>query len=392
MGRAPWARWAAAAAVVAVLVVAGLRLHDDPSRGRSASFALASGAAFGAVLQRSRFCFASAFRDLFLTRDRRVGLGVLAALAVGSVGYQVVFGAWVPDPAAGHTPPTAHIAPAGWHLLLGGAAFGLGMVLAGGCISGNLYRLGEGSLTAPVALAGTAVGFLAGSLAWNSLYVLTVATAPVVWFPRHLGYAGALGVQLAALAALAALLLRFLPPLPPRPFAPVTLRVAARKVFVEGWPAWTGGAAIGVLGTFALLRTRPLGVTSEIGRASRAAGDALGLLPGRLEGLDLLAGCRALVTEHLLSENGIFVLALVAGSAAAALLAGEFRLRLGRPRAHAFAFAGGMLLGFGAMISLGCTVGTLLSGIMAFSLSGWLFLAGLLAGAWSGAGLLRRVA
>ena len=31
-------------------------------------------------------------------------------------------------------------------------------------------------------------------------------------------------------------------------------------------------------------------------------------------------------------------------------------------------------MGFGAMIALGCTVGNLLSGIMAASLSGWVFL------------------
>ena len=37
--------------------------------------------------------------------------------------------------------------------------------------------------------------------------------------------------------------------------------------------------------------------------------------------------------------------------------------------------AGGMLLGWGAMTGLGCTVGTLLSGIMAGALSGWVFAA-----------------
>jgi hypothetical protein len=44
------------------------------------------------------------------------------------------------------------------------------------------------------------------------------------------------------------------------------------------------------------------------------------------------------------------------------------------------------------MISLGCTVGTLLSGIMAFSLSGWVFAAGLAGGAWAGSQALRRLA
>lgn len=377
--------------VAAGLAAAAFALHDAAGYGRGASFAVTSGAVFGVILQRSRLCFASAFRDLFLLRDRRTALGVVAALAAGSVGYQVVFGAWIPDPRAGYVPPTAHITPAGWHLLLGGGAFGLGMVLAGGCISGQLYRLGEGALTAPVALAGSIAGFWGGFAVWNALYVGTVATSPMVWLPRSLGFAGSLALQLAVLVALAALLLRALPAPPPRPAEAVTLAVAWRRVAIEGWPAWVGGVAVGVLSTFTFLRTTPMGVTSELSRMARASGTALGLVPLRLEGLDVLAGCRPAATDRAMSDNGLFVGALVLGSCCAALLAGEFRLRLGRPPAHLRALVGGVLLGFGAMISLGCTVGTLLSGVMAFSLSGWLFLAGLLGGSRLGVTALRRL-
>jgi hypothetical protein len=49
--------------------------------------------------------------------------------------------------------------------------------------------------------------------------------------------------------------------------------------------------------------------------------------------------------------------------------------------------AGGLLMGWGAMIALGCTVGVLLSGIHAGALSGWIFLvfcfAGVAAGLWA---------
>jgi hypothetical protein len=149
---------------------------------------------------------------------------------------------------------------------------------------------------------------------------------------------------------------------------------------------------IGILGTFVLLRTGPLGVTAEIGRLSRRLGTALGVVPARLEGLDRLAGCHPILSDAWITRNGVFIAALVAGSLLGALLAGEFRPRAGRPRAYLTALAGGVLLGFGAMVSLGCTVGTLLSGIMAFSLSGWLFALGLLAGAWAGGAVLRRLA
>jgi hypothetical protein len=382
-------RFGAAAALAIGLVVAAVLLHER--RGREASFSILAGFAFGLILQRSRFCFASAFRDVFLLRDRRVLLGVLAALAVGSIGYAVVLQAQLPDPSR-YLPPTGHIAPAGWHLLLGGLSFGVGMVLAGGCISGNLYRLGEGGGTAPTALLGVGAGYFIAFNCWNWLYVNAVSTAPVVWLPMKLGYAASLALQLGALAAAAALLLKFLPALPPRAGPPVTLPVALRKVFVEGWPSWLGGAAIGVLATFTFLRTEPLGVTKELGRVARVAGVSMGVVPDRLHGLDTMRGCAEANLGSGMTHNGIFVLALVAGSMLGALLAGEFRIRLGRPKAHGLAFGGGILLGFGAMISIGCTVGTLLSGVMVFSLSGWVFAAGLAAGAWAGGKALRRLA
>ena len=199
-------------------------------------------------------------------------------------------------------------------------------------------------------------------------------------------------MQLGALAALAALLLWKCTALAPPPSEPIYLRAALRQVFVEGWPRWVGGIAVGAIGTLAFLRTKPLGVTAELGRVSRELATSLGIARGELLGIDGLAGCRPLASGAGLSPNGIFVIALVAGSLLAALLAGEFRLRVGRPRSFALAAAGGVLLGFGAMISLGCTVGTLLSGIMAFSLSGWVFGLGLLAGAWAGGKLLRALA
>lgn len=371
-------------------------MHD--TRGRDASFALLTGAAFGAILQRSRFCFASAFRDLFVAKERRVALGLLAALAVGSVGSAVVFGAQLPDASGGYVPPNAFISRASWHTLLGGASFGLGMVLAGGCISGQLWRLGEGAAASLVALLGVVGGQLLGLLAWNSLWIAVVAEAPVVWLPRSLGYGGALLLQLAGFAALAALLLRArpsatatTPSTEPATLSPATLSMVARRIFRAPWPAVVGGVAIGVLGTFALFRGAPLGVTAELARLARAAGDALHVLPARLEGLDLVGGCRPREGGGL-SERGIFVLALVGGALVASLAAGEFRLRVARPRALALALLGGVLLGFGAFVASGCTVGALLSGVTAFSAHGWLFGGGLLVGAFAGVVVLRRLA
>ncbi len=383
--------WTLALVVLAVLAYAGFQLHDHPEYGREGSFTLIAGAVFGVLLQRSRFCFFCILREFLEERDSRALFGILAALVVGSVGYQVVFGSWIADPAAGHLPPDAHIGPVGWHLLLGGLAFGLGMALSGSCISAHLYRLGEGSLLAPIALIGACVGFGLGFLTWNWFYLTVVATAPVVWLPARFGYIGSLTLQLGLLAVLAVALIRLLPAKPASAGGKLSLSRVTRAVLVDRWPTWIGGLGVGILGTFAYLRTQPLGVTAELGRISRRISDRFGLLPERLEGLDGFAGCSTQVTERFLSDNGIFVLALVLGAFAAALGAGRFRPRLDRPAAFPLAFTGGVLLGFGAMISLGCTIGTLLSGIMAFALSGWIFVTGLLPGLWLGLRIRRRL-
>lgn len=380
-------RTVAAAAVAAVLAFWALRLDDGTTAGRGTALMVACGAALGALLQRSRLCFTAAFRDFIVLRDRRAALGVLAALAAGSVGYAVLYGAQLPDPSR-YLPDTAHIAPASPVVLLGGLSFGVGMVIAGGCISGQLYRLGEGSLVAPVALLACLPGYWLAFSLWNLFYVKSISTSPVVWLPSKLGYAGALGLQLAVLAGLAVLLFRKGTAAP----QPAREPLDVAGVLKEPWPAWLGGAAIGMVATFAYLWNHPLGVTAEIGRVSRQLGMAVGLLPARLEGLDRMAGCRAITSDRWLTDSGVLVLSLVAGSMVSALLSGEFRIRKGRPRTYALAAAGGVLLGFGAMISLGCTVGTMLSGIMAFSVHGWVFLAGLAVGAWTGTKILRRLA
>jgi hypothetical protein len=385
------ARYAVAGLAAAALLFWTARLHADSAYGAAAALSLLLGAAFGAVLQRSRFCLASAFRDLFLNSDRRPMLGVLAALAAGSLGYLLVFGAQLPDPSR-YLPPTAHIAPAHVHVLGGGAVFGLGMTLAGGCLSGQLYRLGEGSLSAPVALAAAFPGYWLAYAVWSPVYLAVVSTGPVVWLPQKLGYGGAAALQLAAFAGLAAFLLWKLPGLPPRERGALDLPGALRRTFVEGWPLWVGGLAVGALASAAYFRVAPLSTTSELNRLAHLAGRALSIAPAELAGLGAIPGCRPQATGGLFTQNALFVVGLVAGALTASLLAGEFRVRAPKPRTLALAAAGGLLMGFGAMLSLGCTVGTFLSGAMAFSAHGWVFGGGLALGAWGGTRILRRLA
>lgn len=372
----PPLRYGAAAIVAAALAAAVVTLGREPGSA-SLQISLILGAAFGFVLQRARFCFFCIWRDWQDRREPAGLLGVIAALAVGITGYTLIFGAWLPDPSGPRLPPTAHVGPLGLAVLAGGLAFGAGMAVSGSCISAHFYRLGEGSAASLFALAGAAGGFTLGFLAWNPLYLGLVSLSPIVWLPRHLGYGGALTFTLAVLAGLAWWLTRAGRPVS----APETARAGPiAAVFVERWPAALGGLAVGAIGTAAYFRVAPLGVTAELGSRSRQAAGAFGWLPQRLEGLDTLRGCATIVTDALLTPNGLFVAGLVAAALVAGLLAGAFRLR--RPSAAEIlrALSGGVLLGFGAMIGLGCTVGTLLSGIMAGAASGWAFAFALIVG------------
>lgn len=383
-----------ALAVAAALAWGVLDLSAGDAASRSLGLSLALGAVFGVTLQRSRFCFFCNARDLIERGDPRGVLAILLALAVGVAGYTLVIGAWLPVPLPERLPPDAHIGPVSLVLAFAAFAFGLGMALSGSCISAHLYRLGEGSPTAPFALVGTAAGFGLGFLTWNRLYLSVVSEAPVIWLPHHLGYAGTLALSLATLAALAVLALVLARPQPEsdRPTGTLGLRQAGHAIFVARWPALVGGAAVGVISAASYLRVGPLGVTAEIGSLARSATDRLHLLPETLYGLDGFRGCATAVKTALLSRNGLFVTGLVGGSFAAALLSGDFAPRAPHRRDIASGLAGGLLMGWGAMTALGCTVGVLLSGIHAGALSGWVFLAAAFAGMLAGLPIRRRIA
>lgn len=95
------------------------------------------GVGYGMLLQYGRFCMASAVRDLFAVRVPRMAVGMLIAVALYALVSAAVtlagFGAVDAD-------------PVGWHILIGATIFGFGMVFAGGCASGSLYKAGEGNV------------------------------------------------------------------------------------------------------------------------------------------------------------------------------------------------------------------------------------------------------
>lgn len=355
--------------VLVFLVASAFWLSGLDGDGRTLAFALVSGALFGIFLQRSRFCFYCNTRDFFATQDARGVVGILLALLVGTIAYHAIFGAFLPVAGHGRLPPDAHVGPVSWVLPIAALVFGIGMTIAGSCVSAQLYRLGEGLLSAPLALLGVLIGFVLGFKTWNVLYLRAMQEAPVLWLPDKLGYGGSLILQVAVLAGLTIWLLRHWPK---SDVSEQTL-TPMQRVFKVRWPTWVGGVLIGALAGISYLRIGSLGVTAELGSVARTFADARAWLPERLEGLDSFAGCATAVKEALLSNNGVFISALVLGALAVALISGDFKPKLPTLAESSRALVGGVLMGWGGMTALGCTVGTLLSGIMAAAVSGWVF-------------------
>lgn len=380
---------------LAALIAAAQALQARPG-APTLLFALGAGALLGLVLQRARFCFFCHARDAFEGGDPRGLLAILLALAVGAVGYTVVLGSWLPVPGgAARLPPDIHIGPVSGVLVAAGLSFGLGMVISGSCISAHWYRLAEGSPVAPFALVGTAAGFVLGLRTWNPLYRLAVAEAPVVWLPAHLGYGGALALQLGVLGVIAAALWRGYAarsnarPAPETAASAATPAVASlhelwRRLWTGRWPYWLGGLGVGLIGVATLVRMRPLGVTTTLGSAARAQAQAAGWIPERLDGLDAFAGCATLPQQDGLTPHAVLLGGLLAGAFAGALASRQFLPRRPRARDVLRGLGGGLLLGWGAMTGLGCTIGTLLSGGMAGALSGWVWGAAMFFAVWAG--------
>ncbi len=105
-----------------------------------------AGFAIGFIMHRSRLCFARAFREPFVTAEGDMTKAVILALAIGMPIAALLFQKKVIDPYLA-IPATFWIGS-----LAGGLIFGIGMVFAGGCASGSLWRMGEGNFKLWVAM------------------------------------------------------------------------------------------------------------------------------------------------------------------------------------------------------------------------------------------------
>ena len=105
------------------------------------------GLLIGFILHRSRFCIVRALREMFLSGDSSAIVAVLAGLLVSLVGFTAIT---FLEPGK-----TGFVAENVWSAgLLGGTIFGFGMVIAGGCVVGSIWRAGEGQVKLMLSVIG----------------------------------------------------------------------------------------------------------------------------------------------------------------------------------------------------------------------------------------------
>ncbi len=159
-----------------------------------------TGMAFGFILQKSRFCFTASLRDPSLTGSTTLSRAVLVAFALTSIGFWAIKYGYAQQGLP--IPGQSYVVPVSLATVFGAFIFGIGMVIAGGCASGTLMRVGEGFTMQILSLLFFIVGSLWGAhdFGWWKLNVISNGKA--IFMPDVLGWAGALVVQLLIIACL----------------------------------------------------------------------------------------------------------------------------------------------------------------------------------------------
>ena len=358
----------------------------DSATGNIATIVVWSGFAlafiFGAVANKTNFCTMGALSDVVnMGHWSRMRMWLLA-IAVAMIGVSLLSytGQIDTSKAIMQRPTLAWLS-----MLVGGACFGVGMTLAGGCANKNLIRLGGGSLRSLVVLAFLAIAAymtlkgLFGQWRASLLDPVALNLAAYGWKDQslatavaHLTGASPAAAQLGTMAVLVLALLVFV--FKDKRFrshpVPIIGAMLIGALVVAGWYV-SGNIGFGD-------NPETLEFT-YFGTNSRTI-ESMSFVGPMAYGLELLM----LWTDRSLHVTfGIATaIGVVLGSAAYALSAGKFRWEGFAPSIHDLRdqLIGAVLMGFGGVTALGCTVGQGLSGISTLSIGSFLAVAGIIGG------------
>ena len=338
--------------------------------------AFAVSCVFGWVAQKTHFCTMGAISDVVNMGDwTRLRMWVLA-VAVAILGFYglAAFGA-IDASKNFYTAPRVVWLSA----LVGGALFGFGMVLASGCGSKTLVRMGAGSLKAVVVFA--VMGIAAFASLRGVTAVLRVNTVDRVafdmpggsglpgWLARSLDMPGAATV--AAVCVALGLLIWV--------FRSADFRQANNVL---------AGVGIGACVVAMWWVTGHMGFVPEHPETLEAV--FVGTPSGLMEALTFTAPMAYAIdwlvlfsdTSKLLTTAIVSVVGVVLGSFVYAVATRSFRWEgFSSTQDTALHIVGAALMGVGGVTAMGCTVGQGLSGLSTLSLTSVLAVAGIVLGA-----------
>ena len=322
----------------------------------------------GAVISRTNFCTMGGVSDWINLDDfGRLGSWFLAmaVAAVLLVLLEIVSAVDISQ----HRPPYRSQTFAWIRYILGGAMFGVGMTLAGGCVSKNLVRLGGGNLKSLITLLIAAVfAFLMTKTAfyevffYNWMHPLAVEfgsfgleSQDIGSFIHHFIPLGSPElIRIILVIAAAILVWRFISKT--RGFRNNTANLVAGLVIglsvVAGWYLTAGPTGMAWAEAAEWADNPPVGVGAQSFTFVNPLGEYISL---SLE----LENATVLITVGMLAALG-----LVVGSIADSLISGQFRISWFASVGDFISNAiGGILMGIGGVLALGCTVGQGITGM-----------------------------
>ncbi len=328
-----------------------------------------TGLAFGAVALHANFCIMGGLSDALFLRDFRRVRAWLLAVAVAMAGGHLLHGHGMID-----LRQSIYLTPSlGWlGAVIGGVAFGFGMVLAGGCGSRNLVRAGAGSLKALV------VVLVMGVFAYMTLRGITGAV--------RVELEAATNADLAALGAgsqgLADLLAAWAGVDAPAVRAALAAFLATALAlfslgdirFLRTPRLLVAGLAIGALVAAGWAITGIMGA-DEFEPTSLASLTFVAPVGNALQYLMTFTG--ATVTFGVGAVGGTLVGSFLMAAATGTLHVEAFRDRGDMVR-HLF---GAAIMGIGGVMALGCTIGQGITGLSTLSLGSLIAVASIVVGA-----------
>ncbi len=349
--------------LLAAIALGTLTLLGYQNGGLAMAGLALAGALAGVSLLQASFGFTASWRALVLDgRTHGLRVQLLMFAAVGAIVLPLI--------AYGGGAYKGALAPVGVAVVLGAFLFGIGMQIAGACASGSMFAAGSGSLKNLVTILGFILGVTAAAASfetWSAWPIL-----PTVSLTHSLGGVGAVGVHLLTCAFMITLALAYEQYRRGRIEGLLVDRTPETSVLGR-WPLLWGAVGLGIAAVLiVLLSGRPWALIS----AYALWGSKLVALMGEDVSFwgHWAANPDVLEKSIFTDAASITDLGAVVGAILAAAVTGRFALRGGLPlKGLALALIGGIVMGFGARLSVGCNIGAFFSGIVSGSLHGWVW-------------------